>query len=390
MFSFINTGDIINTIYGKGTVNLENQEEILNAYQSSEEYSNAYYSSVSKKLQKLYIHKGFSLSELSKKCKRLGLDIDTTTISKIFNFKAVTAGKRPTSMSLVNIVTLCNVLDADINQVLSIEQRNMNVDELLHEGTSGAKDNVESFIFNPKASAFHGYLGRYYCYFHSTISGEDSIIHATLDLSHNLATDQCDAEFRIDTLCEQESTIDWSDDNNKKIYTGRMVISIQQSSCYCILTNPRIGEVCMFTFHHRFFNSQDMQCRLAATVTVSAGDNRRPTMHRLLLCRRELSEKELQDIRPQLRMNSSKIIVSQQAVDKLIENQLLSPETIEALHTIGATGYYKFHESLIKDLSISPVEKRRDICALRGSSEVREYAKVGKDADTLVHQMLFK
>lgn len=102
-----------------------------------------------------------------------------------------------------------------------------------------------------------------------------------------------------------------------------MVISISLASCYCTLTNAEIGELCFLSFHHMFLFSQDILCRVGAVLTTSSGGNRRPTLHRMILSKYafDLDEdsEDLHFLKGQLKLNSSKILISEKEFDALIK-----------------------------------------------------------------------
>lgn len=77
-------------------------------------------------------------------------------------------------------------------------------------------------------------------------------------------------------------------------YIGKFAISPRMGSCYCLLESREIGELCFIVFRHIYLNNENLKCRLAAVATASAGDNPRPTTHRMLICREEVPEEKME------------------------------------------------------------------------------------------------
>lgn len=95
-------------------------------------------------------------------------------------------------------------------------------------------------------------------------------------------------------------------------------------ACYCILTNPDIGEICFLNFRHMFIFNQNLECRVGTISSTSSGENRLPVMQRILISKkplhvngRNLSDQEF--VQGQLRLNNSKILISNNDLMALAE-----------------------------------------------------------------------
>ena len=94
------------------------------------------------------------------------------------------------------------------------------------------------------------------------------------------------------------------------------------SSCYCTLISHELGEICFFVFDYISINTENLVSRMACALTTSAGGNRCPTMHRLLICKDELdiSNKESDDFKflsAHLKLNSSDIIITESKLSEI-------------------------------------------------------------------------
>ncbi len=245
-------------------------------------------------------------------------------------------------------------------------------------------------VFDPDKLEFSGYLSDepFYCYFYPTISSEHSLLCGRLRFTKNKARQRCDAFLEI----EARQRRDADGEAVKKLYRGTLIVSIPQRSCYCILSNLEYGEICMLNFHHRYFLTQhSLQCRLACAITTSAGENRRPTVHRMLITKNALSDADLKILKPQMRLNTRKIILPKEEVDRLIQAGEL-PEQVAALFREGGPvapmPYYAFDESRIQGMEIETMDRIRAISRLRDASAAPTYCKSSAKADELIFKYL--
>ena len=90
-----------------------------------------------------------------------------------------------------------------------------------------------------------------------------------------------------------------------------MLISLPMQSCYCILSCDESAEYVFLLFHHMFLTKANLECRIAAVLTTSAGSYRRPTMEKCIISRTSLSSEDLSEIEGQLKMNCSNIQITE-------------------------------------------------------------------------------
>lgn len=302
--------------------------------------------------------------------------IPQSTISKIFSGEA--------KMTLNNFFKICNALHVNPEEIVS---RNANKTQ----GTFDQKYNNDGvLISDPSHLAFNGYVGKYNLYFKSTISTEEEILHGVLEFLPSKDNKSCNVDLLLYTGKTK--------DGNKvtKHYTGNMTISLSMSSCYCTLISEEIGEMCFLVFNHMFLFNEDLVCRMACALTTSSGGNRRPTMHRLLICKDELniSDSQSEDFKflsGHLRLNSSDIIISESQLSA-IENDEKRSDIIETIKKIKENGkketFYKIDEASIRSAQYG-TDKMIDII-----STLREYSiacfnnKISSKSDEYVYNYL--
>lgn len=90
--------------------------------------------------------------------------------------------------------------------------------------------------------------------------------------------------------------------------------------------NERMGEICNLAFRHRAFFVKEVQCRLGLVLTVSAGEVKRPAVHRIFLSRYPISEDILSKISPILKLDSNhnEVLVSCRVLKEL-EKECIYP-----------------------------------------------------------------
>lgn len=324
--------------------------------------------------------------DVVKKCKEaFGFDIDQGTISKILNYRDIAFSKRPPTFSLINVAYICKALNVHMNEIISTETSILDINSITPPPPADSKKR-SAFVFNPNENEFKGYKGEYYCYFFPTISSEHKMLTGKLCFSDDNIHGNCRADFELNTNLKKPDG-----SNVFKHYTGTLIVSVPQNSCYCILSNSDYGEICMLNFHHRYFiaDDQELRCRLAAVITTSAGESRRPTTHRMLISRTMLTAEEQSILSSQLLLNSADIIVPVDDVRAMIEQDIL-PSEIAALFEkeIKPREFYCFNEFKIHCVNLDYTKRAKAICQLREKSSALIYNKISSKADELIFKYL--
>lgn len=349
-----------------------------------------YYSKITRRLKKVIERQGLSQKEIVDRCASLGVKMTQGALSKLLNYETlydIQSKQRNTNLSLAHIVCICKVLSLDLSAILDLDLENMELDVLLDSSVreeSSRKAVRQSLVSNPDEYEFTGYMGKYKTYFYPTISGENKILTGELRLEKNDGNDYCSARLELDT-----NQKDREGNSIIKRYYGRFLISPHQRAGYCILRNDKLGEINMLVLSHQQFNNQELMCKLAACITTSAGGNQRPTLHRVLISRHALSNRELETIKPQLLLNTDEIQIEASAYEA-IQDQL--PQAVRELVSkmIKPRSFYCINESMIVNTVDDQREKTEAICLLREHSTAPRYNKVGTKADELVYKYLYQ
>lgn len=163
------------------------------------------------------------------------------------------------------------------------------------------------------------------------------------------------------------------------------------NAAYCTLFNKEIGEICYFVFRYTQINYEKLMCRLAIVITVSAGDNRLPTAHRMLLCRKELGSILDNYLSGQLHLNGSDILLEPENV-KLMKDDPNMPQwfrdNFSQFISETTLQYYRAQELIVRASHAPRKDKDAFICLLRKYSAAPKYTKIGIKADEFVYELL--
>lgn len=241
-------------------------------------------------------------------------------------------------------------------------------------------------LTKPHHSEFKGYIGKYYCYFYSTDSKNPKIVEGTLTIAAN-DTVSCTAEV---VLYEKSHPI--------KRYVGQFALNRYYQMWYCILVGQERQEVCLLASYH--FNSTIKKnlLNMALVLTTSAGMQKRPTMHRMLISRSKLKKDALFLIQSQLMLNTDVITISEESL-RCLEQRIADEEQKEAdqkissqykalkdcVSYIKSNGkkkiYYQIDESIIYDSAaiVDDISLRSFVVAtLRNNTDERFYNKISQ------------
>lgn len=331
---------------------------------------------IGKRLAKVFDELHLSQQQVLARCLEKGYNISQPALSKL---------KSGSSVSVLQVVQICEVLGVDISDILSMDEEK--------EVQIPGAESSEYFMRDAKHKYLVGYTGSYSAYFYTT-QNEDRIHQGTFILDGDKKGKNLAVDFRFKT--------GETDENGKEIekhYTGPAYYSMPMQAVYCEITSEDIGEKCYLLFHYDFLTHRQLECRLAIVITVSSGTRRFPTAHKLLLTRDSLMKDELDYLCGQLKLNSSKILISEKAYKEFLQDPLLPEEFLNIfggkesyaekfLGTVEKMEYFSFNESLISDSNLQPMDKMKIICLLRKYSAAARYSKVSEKAEELVYKFL--
>ena len=337
-----------------------------------------YYQMVGKRLAMAMEQLNFNQQKVLLMCSEQGCLINQSTLSKILS---------GSNIQIFQIAQICSVLSLNLSEVLSLSPET----EVSIVGKH--KDCSNQIITDARNNAFRGYKGVYSAYFYTT-KNEDTIHCGTFKIKETPITHQCTADFHFKTGEKDENGKDI-----EKHYTGPIYYSVSMQTIYCEICSEDIGEKCYLLFHYDFLAYQNLECRLVTALTVSSGVKRLPTMHKLLLTKKKLTQSDLDYLSGQLKLNNSEILMSENAYREFLRDTKLPERFFEYfgaketnaegfLSSVARTPYLSFNESLISDSFLPPFDKIKIICLLRKYSCAPRYNKISAKAEELVYNYL--
>lgn len=335
---------------------------------------------VRKRIVNIMDSNGLSQAYVLAQAQEQGYTLRQSTLSKIISDGS--------SMSLSNIVQISNILNLDLNDLLSESE---NLDVRLRAPISSGQNNMR-LIFDPKTQDMKPYLGEYYAYFFSTVSSEDKILMGKLVFEASLDKKRTLASFSFET-----GKMNAENKPIKKEYTGELFLSPAMSAAYCALKSEEIGEISYLIFNYKYINYEKLECKVLLSLTSSAGSNRVPTVHRMIITRKEIPIEELDLLRGQLYLNDSEILISESSLERFLADKRLDrsfveyftrPEQNIKLLGVSPVSYYYFDESIIRSAPLNSDVKRNAINLIRIYSASPRYNKVGNKCDDFVYQTI--
>lgn len=314
--------------------------------------------------------KNISQKALSELCSYKGYSISQGTISNFFNGQNIT---------LKNLLGITLALDIDINELFYAKEPN----ETKNESISKGYELGEWLKTDCQDKMFKGYLGSYKVYFYETRNTENNnLITGSLSFEKDLESGKCLAHMTFSILTNDNKEI-------KKEYWGDLIVSQNMHAFYCYLCSPEIGEICMLVFHHLYLSSASLKGAMACAITISAGANRRPTIHRMCISKNELEGETLECIKGQLLLNDDEIIIEEEKFESLLRNEEIPVAFKELLEKNSQKERcICIKENVLSDGALSKKEEIKWISYIRTLSKAKKYNKIGERTERVLSNLL--
>lgn len=307
---------------------METSDKGRNALQNVEDKTKKdFLKEISSRISNLIKDKHISQKALVGMCQNAGFDISQPEVSRLINGK--------------NMITLYQAIA--FSKVLNVPLEKL-IEKTIEQPTVQLKVSGNKFLTDPSsAKEFSSLLGKYYVAFHSTASDEDKILEGELVFTESSSERICLAFFKLDT-----GDRDVSGNALYKKYQGQLLIAQSVDTAYCLLASEQIGEICMIEFRYRNFQVRKLDCRLGLVITVSAGDLKQPSVHKLFFSRTPMNGKKKNTIIQMLRLDAGKFLVSQQTLLNIKEEYPRFSSVCQELLSRSFKEYVEVNESLIE------------------------------------------
>lgn len=176
-------------------------------------------------------------------------------------------------------------------------------------------------LTQPVGTELNTYLGKYFCYFYSTDSANPKLIEGEMVLSvDEQKADTCIAQF---TIYEESKPI--------KTYNGQFFINRYYRMSYCVLIGESYQEVSVLFSNHFNATIKKNLLNVALALTTSAGSQKRPTMHRMIITRKKPDNKQLTILKAQLKLNTDELWISEKEL-QMLKNDLINDSILDDKH----------------------------------------------------------
>lgn len=341
---------------------------------------NEYLKRISDRIRKVMDTQNINQATLLALAEQHGYSLRQSTLSKILS--------DATSMSITSVVQIANTLGIDLNDLFS---ESNSLDVRVHR-TAQSPSNQSRLIRRADSLEMRPYLNSYHTYFFPTPSSDDGILSGKLRFDSSDDKSKCIARFSFETgkYNSQNRPI-------AKEYEGDLIISPTMSAAYCTLINEEIGEISYVIFNYIPILYEELRCRVALVLTASAGANRMPTAHRMIISKDEISSEELELLKGQLYLNESEILISEAGLERFLQDERLDPSFTEYFCKSGQdtkflglspVPYYLFDESVIRSAFLKSDVKTNAINLIRQYSASPKYNKVGSKCDEIVFRFI--
>lgn len=345
------------------------------------ELNAAYEDAIRRNLDALMRAEKLSQSQLSAKLAERGLDLSQGNLSLILS------GKKHIPLSLV--VHLCGLFQISLEdltdenfggaRLAAAQMPQVYSDDLLNLLPSLG----DSFITDPAAPEFQGYLQTYHFYMQPTLSYETRLLTGTMTLE------------ACGTVCEASLDLNTgkiaSGKPLHKHYRGRVIIAKAIDAVYILLASSIEGDFSIISFRHFHLPHQPLDCRVAAVLTNEAGEFHSPTMHRMFLSRMPIQPEHLPLLMPHLQLNGSAVTIPAEKLDRLCRNRPKYAELLTALSMIPPSPTYYWTEDYVVGVAKHFLPKEEIPIFLTRVREITNHAtsnKASRRANTLVRNLL--
>lgn len=337
----------------------------MNGHNNKKEFEDAVWDRVKNLIEK----KGIKQSQLIQKCEEAGMPVTQPELSKLY--------RRNKKINLYELTAISKALSVSVD--FFIFERMPYKEDLLFDSNS------KKLLSQAEEEVFRTYFGEYYIYYNVTVEQVDKVQSGKMTISQE-KKGYCKVELFIHTgtYLNKKEVI--------KKYEGRMLITTLLSGAYIIVKNDLIGELCFMTMRHQTFTVKQVECRMALCLTIGAGGTKLPTVHRMLVSRKHLSDEQVERIQPYFDLYGNEIRIEKSKVEEL-ENTLDENQEKDALRTLWRIlpekRYYEVSiELLRKHLHLDREKFALFIANLLRLAETEPYSKIREIDDSLTYTMI--
>lgn len=317
----------------------------------------------------------YTQSDVITMCEKRGYNLSRSALSKMLSEKS------PSGFTLTNITMIAEVLELDLNQLLSTRE-----DKKIDLRATKS----ETFISSYDNDLLKNYIGDFHLMMFPTISDETEPITGVLSISKSKKNSDLSVYIKIAVPRDftQNSIIE-------KEYWGTIRLSTKMHALYITVSNEIIGEDVFIILPFYVLEYEQMYSRIGLALVNCAGVNRIPTAQRILVTKKKITEKQKKYVYGHLLLNRADIMIS---IDKF--NEMLCDEDLPSsfrdifvddnkeLRGAIKTTYYHLSESTIRGTEMNRSDRVKSVSLLRYYSDAKRYTKVSDKANDILYRLL--
>ena len=317
----------------------------------------------------------YTQSDVITMCEKRGYTLSRSALSKMLSEKS------PSGFTLTNITIIAEILELDLNQLLSTSE-----DKKIDLRVSKS----ETFISSYDNDLLKNYIGNYHLMMYPTISDETEPITGLLSISKSKK--KTDLSVYIKISVPRDFT---QNSNIQKEYWGPIRLSTKMRALYIVASNESIGEDVFIILPFFVLEYEQMYSRIGLALVNCAGVNRIPTAQRILVTKKKITEIQKKYVYGHLLLNRADIRISIDKFNEMICDEDL-PSSFKSIFVDdnkelkGAikTTYYHISESTIRGTEMNRSDRIKSISLLRYYSDSKRYTKVSNKANEILYRLL--
>lgn len=326
-------------------------------------------SAVWNRIEELIKEKKIKQSQLVQKCEEIGMPITQPELSKLH--------REAKKINLYELAAISKALDVPVDFFMS--------DFIPYQDDLLSSKKSKKLLSKADDEAFGGYYGSYCIYYNVTTEQTEKIQCGRMIISR-AKEGYCKVELMIHTGTYKDKK------EVVKKYEGRMLITTLLSGAYVVLRNDLIGELCFMIMRYQTFLTGQMECRMALCLTIGAGENKLPTVHRMLISREALPKEHMKDIQPYLDLYGNVIRIEKNKAKELynaLEKEEDKKELDALWRRLPEKEYYEVSIELLRRyLRLDRKEFAFLIANLLRLADTEPYSKIRQTDDSLTYEVI--
>lgn len=167
-----------------------------------------------------------------------------------------------------------------------------------------------------------------------------------------------------------------------------MILSQSMYAAYCNLYNQEAGELCTLIFHQWYSINNSIESVMAAAITTASGSNRLPTVHRICLSRKYISNEDMEFIEGQLLMNTAEIYLTDEQMREIMNDSRVPKSFKDVLQKVAHKRCICIPETYLYDSELNEEETLKWVSYIRAHSKAPKYNKISRRTEEALYNLV--